>query len=229
MILFTCDYNEGAHPAIIRRLTETNMEQHDGYSEDEYTQEARRLIKAACQSEDVDVHILVGGTQTNMTVISAALRTHQGVISVDTGHINRHETGTIEAHGHKVLALPGTAGKLTAAQIADYCYDHIHDEAFEHIVQPKMVYVSNPTEIGTIYSREELSAIRKVCDEYGLFLFLDGARLGYGLAAPGSDLELPFLAEICDVFYIGGTKQGALFGEAIVIRNNDLKRIFDIL
>ncbi|NCB42707.1 MAG: low specificity L-threonine aldolase [Clostridia bacterium] len=226
MILFTCDYNEGAHPAIMKRLTETNMEQHDGYSEDAYTEEARKLIKEACNSQDVDVHILVGGTQTNMTVISAALRTHQGVISVDTGHINRHETGTIEAHGHKVLALPGTDGKISAQQVAAYCYEHFHDEAFEHIVQPKMVYVSSPTEIGSIYSKAELIDMRKVCDEYGLFLFLDGARLGYGLAAPGNDLDLPFLAEICDVFYIGGTKQGALFGEAVVIRNNELKKDF---
>ena len=226
MILFTCDYNEGAHPSIIKRLTETNMEQHDGYSEDSYTEEARKLIKAACQSEDADVHILVGGTQTNMTVISAALRTHQGVISVDTGHINRHETGTIEAHGHKVLALPGTEGKITAQQVEDYCYEHFHDEAFEHIVQPKMVYVSSPTEIGTIYSKEELLAIRQACDKYGLYLFLDGARLGYGLAAPGNDLDLPFLAEVCDVFYIGGTKQGALFGEAVVIKNDELKKDF---
>ena len=226
MIMFNCDYNEGAHPAIINRLTQTNMEQHAGYSEDVYTLEARKLIRQACQNENVDVHLLVGGTQTNMTVISAALRTHQGVISVDTGHINRHETGTIEAHGHKVLALPSADGKLHAAQIASYCYDHIHDDSFEHIVQPKMVYVSSPTEIGTRYSREELSAIRKVCDEYGLFLFLDGARLGYGLAAPGNDLDLPFLAQICDVFYIGGTKQGALFGEAVVISNDDLKKDF---
>lgn len=226
MILFNCDYNEGAHPAIMKRLAETNMEQHEGYSEDAYTEEMRTLIKTACDSEDVDVHIIVGGTQANMTVISAALRTHQGVLSVDTGHINCHETGTIEAHGHKVLALPGVDGKIAADQVAEYCYEHIHNESFEHIVQPKMVYVSSPTEIGTIYSKAELLALRKVCDEYDLFLFLDGARLGYGLAAPGNDLDLPFLAQVCDVFYIGGTKQGALFGEAIVIRNEELKKDF---
>ena len=224
--MFNCDYNEGAHPNIMKRLMDTNMEQHAGYSEDDYTKEACKLIKQACKSDNVDVHILVGGTQTNMTVISAALRTHQGVISVDTGHINRHETGTIEAHGHKVLALPNPEGKLSAKQIADYCFNHYHDESFEHIVQPKMVYISNPTEIGTIYSRAELTEIRKVCDGYGLILFLDGARLGYGMAAIGSDIDLPFLAQTCDVFYIGGTKQGALFGEAIVIRNEDLKKDF---
>lgn len=226
MIMFYCDYNEGAHPSIMKLLSETNLEQHEGYSEDAYTMEARKLIRQACGSEEVDVHILVGGTQTNMTVIASALRTHQGVLSVETGHISRHETGAIEAHGHKVLTLPGKDGKISAKEVADYCYGHFHDEALEHIVQPKMVYVSSPTEMGTIYTRQELLDLRRVCDEYDLYLFLDGARLGYGLAALGNDLDLPFLTQICDVFYIGGTKQGALFGEAVVIRNPDIKKDF---
>lgn len=226
MIMFYCDYNEGAHPSIIKLMNDTNMEQHEGYSEDAYTEQARQLIRKACDNNDVDVHILVGGTQANMTVISAALRTHQGVLSAETGHINCHETGAIEAGGHKVLALPTDDGKITADQVRKYCIDHRNDSSFEHIVQPKMVYVSNPTELGTIYTRRELTEIRAACDEFGLFLFLDGARLGYGLASPGNDLDLPFIAEVCDVFYIGGTKQGALFGEAVVIRNEALKEDF---
>lgn len=226
MIMFYCDYNEGAHPAIMKLLSDTNMEQHEGYSEDAYTQKARALIRKACQADDVDVHILVGGTQTNATVISAALRPHQGVISAETGHINCHETGAIESGGHKVLALSSPEGKITASQVRKYCIDHRNDASFEHIVQPKMVYVSSPTELGTIYARSELEALRAVCDEFGLYLFLDGARLGYGLASPENDLDLPFLAKVCDVFYIGGTKQGALFGEAVVIRNEVLKEDF---
>lgn len=226
MIRFNCDYSEGAHPKVLERLIETNMEQTAGYGTDAHCSQAAGLIKGKCRREDIDIHFLVGGTQTNLTVISAALRPHQGVISAGTGHINTHETGAIEACGHKVLALSSADGKLTAGDIKA-CYEaHVNDETREHIVQPKLVYISNPTEIGTIYSREELSAISRVCREKDLFLYLDGARLGYALCAEGNDLDLPALAKLCDAFYIGGTKVGALFGEALVLCNDKLKRDF---
>ncbi|MBO4982217.1 MAG: low specificity L-threonine aldolase [Lachnospiraceae bacterium] len=225
-ILFQCDYNEGAHPKIMERLLETNMEQTVGYGEDPYCARAAEKIRQACGREDLAVHFLVGGTQTNMTVIDAALRSHQGVLCAETGHINVHETGAVEACGHKVLGVPGTDGKITADRVEAAWLSHIHNDSFEHIVQPKMVYISNPTELGTIYSREELTALSKVCHRYGLYLFLDGARLGYGLTAPDNDLTLEDIARLCDVFYIGGTKVGALFGEAVVISHEELKRDF---
>ena len=226
MILFTSDYTEGAHPRIMQKLTETNMEQTAGYGEDPYCQEAREYIRQACSAPTAEVHFLVGGTQSNMTVISSILRPHQGVLSVESGHINVHETGAIESYGHKVLVLPGEKGKLTAAQVRETCTAHREDESFEHMVQPKMVYISHPTELGTLYTKEELTALRKVCDEYGLYLFLDGARLGYGLCASDTDVSLAVIAQLCDVFYIGGTKVGALFGEAVVIPNKDLQTDF---
>lgn len=217
MIQFQCDYNEGAHPAILQRLTETNMEQTVGYSEDAYCEQARRLIREACQCPEAAVHFLVGGTQTNTTVIAHILRPHQGVIAADTGHINVHETGAIEHTGHKVLALPSVQGKITARQVADAVEAHRRDDSFEHIVQPGMVYISFPTEVGTLYSRQELEDLYHTCRHYQLPLFIDGARLGYGLCSPESDVTLADLARLCDVFYIGGTKVGALFGEAVVI------------
>ncbi len=223
MIRFECDYTEGAHPRILEALIRTNMEQTKGYSEDEHCENARKLIREKCGSADADVHFLVGGTQTNMTVIAAALRPHQGVICAQSGHINVHETGAVEATGHKVLALPSEDGKITADQIKTVCDEHDYDE---HMVQPGMVYISNPTENGTLYNKKELQAISEVCKEYGLPLFLDGARLGYGLAAQGNDITLPDLAQYCDVFYIGGTKVGALFGEAVVITREALKKDF---
>lgn len=226
MIRFKCDYAEGAHEAILSKMLETNREQTPGYGEDSYCEEARRLIKARCKSETAEVHFLVGGTQTNLTVIDAALRPHQGVISADTGHINVHETGAIESCGHKVLAQPSMDGKLTAQCVEQVYLEHKSDDSFEHMVQPKMVYISNPTEIGTIYSKKELQELSKVCRKYGLYLFMDGARLGYGLTAEGNDVDLPYLAECCDVFYIGGTKVGALFGEAVVISNPSLQEDF---
>ena len=226
MIRFNCDYGEGAHPRILARLQETNFVQTPGYGEDEYCREAAQIIRGLCKSDDIDVHVLMGGTQANLTVLAAALRPWEGVISADTGHIAVHETGSIEACGHQVLCLPHENGKLRAADVARLCKAHYDDASFEHMVKPAAVYVSSPSELGTVYSREELLALRAVCDEYGLLLFLDGARLGYGLAAPGNDLSLPFLASTTDVFYIGGTKQGALFGEAVVIRNAALKRDF---
>lgn len=226
MILFQCDYNEGAHPKILERLVETNMEQTVGYSEDKYCKMAADKIKKACNNEQLAVHFLVGGTQTNMTVIDAALRSHQGVLCADTGHINVHETGAVESCGHKVLALPSLDGKLTAKQVEEAYNEHVNNGSFEHMVQPKMVYISNPTELGTTYSKAELQAISEVCRRCGLYLFLDGARLGYGLAAPDNDLSFEDLATLCDVFYIGGTKVGALFGEAVVISHEALKQDF---
>ena len=226
MIRFNCDYTEGAHPQILQRLINTNMEQHPGYSEDEYCRRAAEKIRGLCNASEAAVHFLVGGTQTNLIVIASALRPHQGVVCADTGHINVHETGAIEATGHKVLGLPHTNGKITASQVAEYCEEHIHNPAFEHIVQPGMVYISIPTEYGTMYSKEELTALSAVCRQYDLPLYVDGARLAYGLAAEGNDLTLPDLAELCDAFYIGGTKVGALFGEAVVITNPAMKKDF---
>lgn len=231
-ILFTSDYCEGALPQLMQRLMETNMVQTVGYGEDVFCGHARELIKRACGAPDADVHFLVGGTQTNTTVITSILKPYQGVLCADTGHINVHETGAIEHGGHKVLALPSVDGKITAQQIEDAVNEHFQDESHEHIVMPGMVYVSFPTELGTIYSYEELSAISKVCRAHGMPLFVDGARLGYGLAASelaygeAGALTLQRLASLADVFYIGGTKQGALFGEAVVITKASLKPDF---
>lgn len=225
-ILFQCDYNEGAHPKIVERLMETNLEQTVGYGEDEYCARAAEKIRGLCKNEQLGVHFLVGGTQANMTVIDAALRSHQGVLCAQTGHINVHETGAVESCGHKVLGLPSQDGKISASQVEEAYLAHIHDSSFEHIVQPKMVYISNPTELGTIYGKEELTELSQVCHKYGLYLFLDGARLGYGLAAPDNDLTFEDIARLCDVFYIGGTKVGALFGEAVVIASEELKQDF---
>ena len=226
MIQFQCDYNEGAHPMILQRLTETNMEQTVGYGEDPYCEQARELIRRACQNDNIDVHFLVGGTQTNTTVIAHTLRPYQGVISAVSGHINVHETGAIEATGHKVLAIASEDGKLTATQIEEAMQAHMNEDGPEHMVQPGMVYISFPTEVGTIYTSTELEEISKVCRKYALPLFVDGARLGYGICSPESDITLPLLAKLADVFYIGGTKVGALFGEAVVIANETLKRDF---
>ena len=226
MIQFQCDYNEGAHPQILQRLAETNMEQTIGYGEDKYCEEARELIRKACDDSEIDVHFLVGGTQTNTTVIAHTLRPYQGVISAKSGHINVHETGAIEATGHKVLAIDSADGKLSAEQIEEAMQAHQNEDGPEHMVQPGMVYISMPTEVGTIYTSDELRAISQVCNKYDLPLFVDGARLGYGLCSPQSDLTLPLLTQLADVFYIGGTKVGALFGEAVVIRNERMKRDF---
>jgi len=225
MILFTSDYTEGANRRIIERLAETNLVQTVGYGCDEYCAKARELVKAACGTPEADVHFLVGGTQTNATVIASTLRPYQGVLCAVTGHINAHETGAIEHGGHKVLGLPTSDGKIKAEQIRTAVEEHYEDESSEHIVQPGMVYISFPTELGTIYTKKELEEISAVCREKQLPLFLDGARLGYGLAA-SEDLELKDIARLCDVFYIGGTKQGALFGEAVVICHDSLKKDF---
>lgn len=226
MIYFNCDYNEGAHEKVLQRLVETNMEQTEGYGCDPYCRAAEELIRRKCQAPDAAVHFLVGGTQTNVIVIAAALRPHQGVAAAATAHVNVHETGAIEAGGHKVLVLPAKESRITASQI-DECYQaHVRDDAFEHIVQPKLVYLSQPTELGTLYTLKELEEIAEVCRRDGLYLYIDGARLGYGLAAEGNDVTMQDLARLCDVFYIGGTKVGALFGEAVVISNPVLRQDF---
>lgn len=226
MFLFHNDYSEGCHPKILQKLIESNLEQTPGYGEDHYCLRAAEKIKAACGRSDVSVHFMVGGTQTNFSVIKASLRPHQGVISADSGHINVHETGAVEATGHKVLALPSVDGKIRADQVEQVVYEHLHNGATEHTVQPKMVYISNPTELGTLYTLRELEELSRACRKNKLFLFLDGARLGYGLEATGNDLTLPDIARLCDVFYIGGTKVGAMFGEAVVIGNETIAEDF---
>ena len=224
MIRFECDYITGAHPKVLQALVDSNLEPHPGYGEDEYCARAAQLIRELCQAPEADVHFLVGGTQTNTTVIASALRPHQGVISTELGHIALHETGAIESTGHKVLTVPTQDGKLTAQQVEQVCREHLEDEAMEHKVQPGMVYLSHPTELGTVYTRAELEAICAAAHRYHIPVFVDGARLAYGLAA--SDITMPDLARLADVFYIGGTKSGALFGEAVVITNDSLKRDF---
>ena len=226
MIRFECDYTEGAHERILKRLLETNEEQTPGYGVDDHCEKAKSYIKKACDSENADVHFLVGGTQTNTTVISSILRPHQGVIAATSGHIAVHETGAIEATGHKVLTLPSEDGKIRGEQVKELYDAHWGDSAPEHCVQPGMVYISQPTENGTIYSRSELEVLSGVCRECDLPLFIDGARLGYGLVAEDSDVSLADIAQLCDVFYIGGTKIGAMMGEAVVILNDALKKDF---
>ena len=223
---FHNDYNEACHNAVLKKLSENMGKQMGGYGVDTSCDRAAAMIRKICKNDDLAVHFLVGGTQTNLTVIAAALRPHQAAIGADTAHINVHETGAIEATGHKVIGLPTKDGKITAAQVENAVNAHFADEAFEHIPQPKMVYISNPTELGTIYSLAELEALSEVCKAKKLYLFVDGARLGYGLAAKGNDVTFADLARLTDVFYIGGTKVGALFGEAVVISNPVLAEDF---
>ncbi len=226
MIYFHNDYSEGCHSRVLESLVQTNMEQTSGYSTDVYCTRAAERIRSLCGREDLAVHFLVGGTQTNLTVISAALRPHEAVIAAHSGHIHVHETGAVEATGHKILPLAAKAGKLNAWQVEQLMRSHIADPDREHTAKPALVYISQPTELGTLYSKAELEQLHKVCKSYGLYLFADGARLGYGLTAPGNDVTLQDLAELCDVFYIGGTKVGALFGEAVVIRQKNIARDF---
>lgn len=228
---FESDYNNGCLPEILRRLSETNDEKSSGYGFDPYTKRAKDRIRKACDMTEAEVHFLVGGTQTNATAIDSLLQGCEGVLSVDTGHINVHESGAVEAFGHKVLVLPGIAGgKMAASQIDDYMRKFLADETYPHMVQPGMVYITLPTELGALYSRKELADIYTVCQQYGLRLYVDGARLGYGLMAEGNDINLPFLAHHCDAFYIGGTKVGALLGEALVYTNTRApKYIFTII
>ena len=219
MLLFHNDYNEICHPKILERIQNSMNLQMAGYGEDECCATAASMIRNLCKNDAAAVHFLVGGTQTNLTVIDAALRPHQAALCAFSGHINVHETGAVEATGHKVLTLPSEDGKITAEQIRRTVENHRNDASREHTAQPKLVYISSPSELGTIYKLAELESISAVCKEYGLYLFLDGARLGYGLSASDNDVTMEDLARLCDVFYIGGTKVGAMFGEAVVITN----------
>ena len=229
MVYFTSDYCEGCHERILHRMMETNLEQTSGYGTDYHCQRAVAYIRRECGREDAAVHFLVGGTQTNLTVLAAALRPHQAAVCAESGHIHVHETGAVEATGHKCLTLPSPDGKITAAQVAQLVHLHRIDESMEHTAQPKLVYISNPTEYGTIYSLHELEEMSRVCKELGLYLFVDGARLGYGLRCRENDVSMADLARLCDAFYIGGTKVGALFGEALVLTHSALKEDFRYL
>lgn len=226
MIYFDSDYMAGAHPKVMERLCETNFEQTPGYGTDRYTTHATELIKEACGTPDARVRFLVGGTQTNATVIDGVLARHEGVLAAESGHINVHESGAIEATGHKVLTLPSYQGKVSAADVRNFIKEFYSDDTYEHMVAPGMLYISFPTEYGTVYSLQELEDLSSACHEAGIPLFIDGARLGYGLAAEGSDVTLKDIARLADVFYIGGTKVGALFGEAVVITNPNLLKNF---
>ena len=226
MISFESDYIAGAHPKILERLAETNMESLVGYGDDKYCRMAEEKIKKACNRTDAKVHFLVGGTQTNQVVISSMLADYEGVIAATSGHISVHEGGAIEFTGHKVLALEGTDGKLNACDIDDYVTTFHNDGNHEHMVFPGMVYISHPTEYGTLYSKKELTDISSVCRKHNIPLFLDGARLGYGLASRQTDVTLHDIAELCDVFYIGGTKVGALCGEAVVFTHGNTPKHF---
>ncbi len=216
MLSFECDYNTGAHPKLLEALAASNLEPQPGYGEDAWCLRAAEKIREACACPGAAVRFLVGGTQTNQVVIAALLKSYEGVLSAVTGHVNGHEAGAIEYAGHKVLTLPQHQGKIDAGELRAWLETYFGDEACEHMVRPGMVYVSHPTEYGTLYSRAELEAVAAVCRDYGLPLFLDGARLGYGLMSRRAELTLPDLAALCDVFYIGGTKCGALCGEAVV-------------
>ena len=229
MRYFHNDYNEMCHPVVLKALTEQNDTQNIGYSVDDHCKEAADIIRKLCKNDRLAVHFLVGGTQTNLTVIAASLRPHQAVIAADSGHISVHETGAVEATGHKVIELPSEDGKLRPEQIAKVAKSQSDTMDAEHTVQPKLVYISHPTELGTTYTKAELTAISQVCKEYNLRLFVDGARMGYGLAATDADLTLADFAELTDVFYIGGTKVGAMFGEAVVISNPEIAQDFRYL
>ena len=229
MILFHNDYNEACHPDILKRLQAFSTAQMPGYGADVYCQKAADLIRKYCHSDAVSVHFLVGGTQTNLTVIAAALRPHQAVIGAESAHIHVHETGAIEATGHKVIAIPSRNGKITVEQICDVVTSQRMSADAEHFAQPKMVYISNPTEYGTTYKLIELEEISAYCRNNGLLLYVDGARMGYGLASKDNDIFLEDYARLCDAFYIGGTKVGAMFGEAVVIPNPGIAEDFRYL
>ena len=216
MLFFENDYGEGAHEAVLKRLAETNGEQLSGYGTDPYCAAAREKIRAACECPEADVYFLVGGTQTNAVVISSLLRRYEGVLAAQTGHVSVHEAGAIEFTGHKVLTLPQKEGKISAGCLRSWLQNFYDDESHEHMVFPGMVYISHPTEFGTLYTKRELEDLSSVCRQYQIPLYVDGARLGYGLASPASDISLGDLSRLVDVFYIGGTKVGALCGEAVV-------------
>lgn len=226
MVSFESDYNNGVQPEILHRLIDTNDEQTSGYGNDPYCELAKEKIRHACQMGNAEIYFLIGGTQTNTTMIDALLAPGEGVIAADTAHINVHEAGAVEAFGHKVLTLPSSDTKLTVQQVADYMERFLADPSHEHEVQPGMVYITLPTEMGLVYSQKELGALYDVVRRYHLSLYVDGARLGYGLAAEDTDMTLPFLAHHCDAFYIGGTKVGAMFGEAVVFSQQQPPRGF---
>ncbi len=229
MVSFESDYIEGALPEILDALVKTNMEQLSGYGADEYTQSAKEKIKKACNCPKAQVAFITGGTQTNQLVISTMLKQYEGVVAPQTGHVSSHEAGAIEYTGSKVITIPGHNGKMDAVELKQYLSDFYSDGNHEHMVFPGMVYISFPTEYGTIYSKKELSDIYKVTQEYKLPLFVDGARLGYGLASKQCDMTLPEFASLCDIFYIGGTKVGALCGEAIVYTKGNMPEHFENL
>lgn len=226
MLSFTCDYSEGAHEKILQRLIQTNMEQLGGYGSDGYCERAKEKIREACACPQAEVHFLVGGTQTNAVVIRSLLKPYEGVLAAKTGHIGVHEAGAIEFTGHKVLELPQHEGKIDAEELRGYLQSYYADENYEHMVFPGMVYISFPTEYGTLYKKSELEAIYGICRAYGIPLYVDGARLGYGLAADENDVSLPELAKLCDAFYIGGTKVGAFCGEAVVFTHGNAPKHF---
>ena len=226
MLSFESDYTEGAHPKILEKLCETNMEKLPGYGSDPYCESAKNKIRKACGCPEAEVMFLVGGTQTNATVIDAMLEKYEGVLAVQTGHVSVHEAGAIEYTGHKVLELPSHDGKMDAEELEEYLQKFWQDETHEHMVFPGMVYLSHPTEYGTLYSREELKAISVVCQQFHIPLYLDGARLGYGLMSQETDVTLQVVAKYCDVFYLGGTKVGALCGEAVVFTKKNMPKYF---
>lgn len=226
MISFTCDYSEGAHPKILERLGATNLEQLPGYGVDHYCESAKEKIRAACDAPEAEVFFLVGGTQTNSTIIAAMLRDYEGVVSAETGHIGVHEAGAVEYTGHKVLTIPGHQGKLDPGELRDYLTAATTDPNYEHMVFPGMVYISFPSEYGTLYTRRELEEIRTICDAFSLPLMIDGARLGYGLTSPACDVALSDIARLSDVFYIGGTKVGCFCGEAVVFPHGNAPKHF---
>ena len=226
MLSFECDYNVGAHPEILEALLRTNMEPCPGYGKDPYTEQAREKIRLSCGREDADVRFLVGGTQTNRIVIDSMLKSYEGVIAATTGHISAHEAGAIEASGHKVLTVPGYDGKLSARDVEALIDTFYADGSHEHMVFPGMVYISHPTEYGTLYTLAELQELSALCRRHAIPLFLDGARLGYGLMSRDTDVTLADIAALCDVFYIGGTKVGALCGEAVVFTHDNAPKHF---
>lgn len=219
MLVFESDYTEGAHPLILEKLVETNFEQLSSYGGDKYSESAKEKIKKACGIENGDVYFLAGGTQTNSIVIGTMLKQYEGVVAATTGHVNCHEAGAIEHTGHKVLQIPEHYGKIDAGELETFVSDFYADENHEHMVFPGMVYISHPTEYGTLYSRDELQKISEICKKYNMPLYMDGARMGYGLMSYDTDVTLKDIASLCDVFYIGGTKVGALCGEALVFPN----------
>lgn len=227
MISFESDYIEGAHPKILEQLLKTNMEQLSGYGHDLYTDRAREKIKKACKKDNADVAFLVGGTQTNQIIIDTILKPYEGVIAATTGHVSTHEAGAIEYTGHKVLCIPEHEGKMNAKELSQFIEDFYNDGNHEHEVFPGMVYISQPTEYGTIYTKQELTDIHEICYKYKIPLYIDGARLGYALMSKKSDLTLIDIASLCDIFYIGGTKVGALCGEAVVFTHNNKPEHFE--